>query len=608
MTTYGKGRVRQTLSITILGVGLVLLSFGCSTGPQDPGLSLVDAQGNHAAAFLTIHPVYAVSDVDQCMPCHGSDLTGGIAKTSCLTAACHHDTLPTWANFSSHGAAAKRAPGNSGFRSCRICHAADFSGGGAGIACSSCHRVPAPHPAAPWRASTGPTHTDTDIANAPVCAECHFPGSPNNPSGHPATPAPAGTTPGCFNSTLCHGQSAAPHALGAAWRDPAVGGANFHGLTAKQNLAFCQTCHGTPGTVLFDGGSAPTACSACHPAADAHPTTWFDAPQTGFPPYTPSHRNSGSTTTACAICHKVNGPGTGPNPGAPSCFSASFTNADSVFASCHSGGPGAANHAVPYLDPDHLGVDQAGFDSNCSNCHAVSGSSPVSSAPACQVCHTAGSPLSPTGSFGDCSSCHGYPPDGGLTAYPNVAGAHVVHLGLDGTGTPVDCDTCHNLLGFVTQAHYDRANGRPGAGGRVPPGDLAFNSTYNAQSGASSFDNTALTCTNVSCHGGQTTPNWQTGTINVNTQCTACHAFGTTQYNGFSSGQHNRHVNNLGYSCTVCHNTTTLAPNHFTDLATHAMEGPASATIGGGSTNIPSGSYNPSTRSCNPSCHGSETW
>jgi len=46
--------------------------------------------------------------------------------------------------------------------------------------------------------------------------------------------------------------------------------------------------------------------------------------------------------------------------------------------------------------------------------------------------------------------------------------------------------------------------------------------------------------------------------------------------------------------------------NHFTNLGTPALEGPASATIGGAGTAIQS--WDPVTRSCNPTCHGSETW
>jgi hypothetical protein len=266
------------------------------------------------------------------------------------------------------------------------------------------------------------------------------------------------------------------------------------------------------------------------------------------------------------------------------------------------------SHLVPFLDPDHLGVDQAEFDVDCSFCHAVSGSSPVSLAPSCQVCHTAGSPLSPTGSFGICDSCHGYPPDGPAGTYPNVAGAHLVHLDLDllGAGSPVDCDTCHFRLGFVTQAHYDRANGRPGAGGRVPPGDLAFDNVYNAQTGVSSFDSTTLTCSQVSCHGGQTTPNFQTGTINVNTNagCLQCHAFGTGQFNSFRSGEHDKHVNEERIGCRECHNMdlgTSGARNHFAFLATQVMEGPASDTFQNSTGNV---AYNTTAKTCTGSCHG----
>lgn len=604
MTTYGKIRLARALFSASFLAGLALFAVACSTGAQNSGLALVDTQGNHPSSFLSTHPAVAVSDVEQCKTCHGDDLAGGIAKVSCFTAACHHGTIPTWADSSVHGASAKQAPGSSGFAACRICHGTDFSTrlGTPPQNCFDCHGVNAPHPAAPWRASTGVTHTGTDPANAPVCAACHFPGSPNNPAGHPATPASAGTPPGCFNNTLCHGPAAAPHILGADWRDPAVGGANFHGLTAKQDLAFCQTCHGTPGTIRFDGGSAPTACSACHTAAGAHPTTWFEAPQTGFPPYTTSHRNAGGITTVCAICHKVDGPGAGPNPAAPSCFSGSFTNADGVVASCHAGGPGAAPHSIPFLN--HTSVTAATFNdpfpAGCASCHAVTGTSPVSSAPLCTSCHTGGSPLT----LSNCTSCHAEPPDGptATAPYPNKTGAHITHLGLDSAGTPVSCGTCHAGLGSGAQAHYDRAKTQ------VPPGDTAFAAAYDAKSGAPSFDNVALTCSNVSCHGGQATPDWRTGTLDVSTQCTSCHTFGTSQYNSYNSGRHNLHVNAKGFSCTVCHNTASLAAGHLSALSTTAMEGPASATIGGGSTFIPAGNYNPSTGSCNPSCHGTKDW
>jgi predicted CxxxxCH...CXXCH cytochrome family protein len=587
MHMMANGRIRPLWPL-LLSILLALLVSGCSDSNENSGLSLVDEQGNHPANFISIHPGFAVADINQCMPCHGDDLTGGISNQSCFLSACHHDPEPNWVVFPSgppqgHGTSAKQAPGSSGFVSCQICHADDFSGGGAGVSCFLCHTPPHPNS---WRSFNVYKHTDTDTGNAPVCAECHADGA-NSPIPPPSPPAPAGTSPGCFNSTLCHGADTTPHVLGSTWTVP---NPSFHGLTAKQDLSFCQTCHGTPGTILFDGGVAPTACSACHPAADAHPTTWFEAPQTGFPPYTPSHRNAGSITTACAICHVVDGPGTGPNPAAPSCFSASFTNADNVAASCHASGPGQAPHAVPFLN--HTGVTDATFN------HAVTGTSPVAAAPLCTTCHTGGSPLT----LMNCTSCHAEPPDGptATAPYPNKSGAHGKHLGLDSVGTPVSCDTCHTGLGSGNQAHYDRAKAQ------LPPGDVAFEATYDAQSGPPSFDNAALTCTNVSCHGGQETPDWQAGTLDVNTQCTSCHAFGTTQFNSYNSGEHDRHVNTLGFFCTVCHNTTTLAVNHHTALSTPALEGPASATVGGGTTSV--SSYIAPT--CISVCHPSpgETW
>ena len=194
-------------------------------------------------------------------------------------------------------------------------------------------------------------------------------------------------------------------------------------------------------------------------------------------------------------------------------------------------------------------------------------------------------PTTPPGpDYSDCTACHGQPPNG--SAYPNGAGAHAEHKALTSVGT--NCNTCH------TGAAHN---------GWI---DLGFLSAYNAKSGsaAENLDGTA-TCVNVSCHGGKTTPDWATGSINVNSDCTACHAIGSGQYNSYNSGQHSR-SNHARQACTVCHNTTTLATNHFTRLDTPAMEGPASATVGGGSTRV--NSYDASTRTCTNSCHGSERW
>lgn len=540
----------------------------------------------------------------RCGECHGADLSGGTSQVSCLDnpAGCHHGPVSGWVATApavqNHGAFAKQPTGSSGFVSCQICHGAVFAGGDSAVSCYTCHGVDAPHPEAPWQGSTY-THVDTDPGSAPVCEQCHFPGSPNNPADHPATPAAAGTAPGCFNNTLCHGVGAPPHALGAAWRDP---NPEFHGLSAKQDLTYCQGCHGTPGTTRFDGGSAETSCqdATCHASAKAHPVPWSQAPRP-FPAYAASHRDSGNRDAACVICHLTDGPGAGADPAAPSCYSASFNG-----VSCHAGGPGGADHAVPFLASEHTSADATRFDAECSACHAVTGFSPSSVAPLCTVCHQSASALP----FTNCTSCHGRPPSG--TAYPDVAGAHAAHDALPNVaGT---CDACHDGLGFGTAAHYDRANARPGKNAlRVPPGDAAFPAAYNAKSRAASFDNKALKCANVICHGGQTTPSWQTeeaNAIDVPNACLSCHASGTAQYNSYFSGQHDEHIDEFGLSaatCKRCHDVTTVnVAGHFDDLATQAFEQPAAATI------LSSVGY--VERSCSPGSltgchdHGNEKW
>ena len=612
MRKIGTGRTLQLLSALIF----MAAALGCSSGSNTSGTALVDTSGNHSVSFMAAHPGIAVSSADQCKSCHGDDLKGGIAKTSCFTAACHHGTIPGFALPASHGATAKKAPGNSGFAACQICHGTSFAGGGSGVSCmnnAACHGsgVNAPHPAKPWHSSTGQNHATVDPGNAKVCSGCHFSGSSANPPNHPSAPAPAGTAPGCFNNTLCHGADTAPHAVGAAWADPTSSA--FHGLEAKKNLANCQACHGTSGTTLFDGGAAATKCSTCHTTAKAHPTTWYQAPVTTFPGYVPSHRDSLNQASTCNICHDYTLGRTAPDNTAPSCYSASRANSEHASVGCHANGPGQASHSIPFLNTSHTAVAQAGFDSTCSGCHAVTGTSPLSQAPLCTVCHTAGSPLS----AGNCTSCHGDPPSG--TSFPNAAGRHAKHNALNGiTGV---CTPCHTGLDSGSQSHYDHANARPGKNAlRVSPGDAAFPSTYNAKSGTASFNATAFTCSNMSCHGGQTAPSWQTGTIDAGADagCRQCHALGTAlgapENNSPYSGLHSLHLGaSVNALCTECHdmaNGTTGATNHFRFLNTSQMEGPASQTVAplGVAANYTAQGQTCGTFTCHNTLHSSFSW
>jgi predicted CxxxxCH...CXXCH cytochrome family protein len=605
----------STLSLILLVAFAGITGCGADKSPgggsSPPDWVVVPSGGQHAKSAMRDY--IANGGIIPCTECHGADLSGGNSKVSCFgnPSGCHHGPVAGFVASppatQNHGISAKQAPGNSGFASCQICHGRYFSGGGSQVSCFPCHGANAPHPAKPWLGSTY-THITTNTENAPVCAQCHFPGSPNNPANHPATPAAAGTPPGCFNSTLCHGATAVPHAVGTAWRDP---NPQFHGLTAKQDISFCQGCHGTPGTTLFNGGIAPTSCqtSNCHTRAKAHSIPWYQAPQPS-PAYVASHRDSGNRSVACAICHKVDGPGTGPDPNAPSCFSVS-----SGGITCHSSGPGGVNHSVPFSGATHTSADPTSFNADCSVCHAITGVSPNSVAPLCTVCHRSATALP----FTNCTSCHARPPSG--TAYPNVAGSHARHDALANvTGV---CASCHNALGSGTAGHYDRANARPGKDAlRVPPGEAAFLTVYNAKAGPAAFDNAALTCANVSCHGGVTALNWQTGSIDGNTDagCRKCHKIGTAagnpENNSPFSGLHAAHLSTTvggAILCTECHNMangTVGALNHYKFLNTPQMEGPAGDTVvpNGSAANYVAANQTCGTFTCHTIVHVNFSW
>ncbi len=178
---------------------------------------------------------------------------------------------------------------------------------------------------------------------------------------------------------------------------------------------------------------------------------------------------------------------------------------------------------------------------------------------------------------GACDSCHGQPPSG--SSFPNTAGAHGTHRALIDVGTT--CDNCH-----TGATHNDWV-------------DLGFPTKWNAQSGAAT-DNLDGTCSSIICHGGQKTPDWTTGSIDVDSQCRSCHEYNTAQYNSFSSGQHNRHAERRNIACIECHDVAKLRNGHFSNLSTTAFEQDPADTI--------NNSLNFTGRSCNPSCHGSENW
>jgi hypothetical protein len=222
-----------------------------------------------------------------------------------------HDD-PNWVTtppaMEDHGNLAKSPPGvTSGFTYCQQCHAVDFTGNGAGVSCvNNCHGTAAPH-APKWLPDNGGTyfHMTTDVANAPVCGQCHtnqqnLPASDVPSDFPPFVPAPAGTPPGCFNNTLCHG-NLGPHTLPAWLTGPAP---NSHwsqasGKTLAEIEASCGFvgCHGP----ALQGSGGPS-CYSCHlgnpsnTSGIMHPDNWAD-PRSSHPDYL---ETKGDKATSCS--------------------------------------------------------------------------------------------------------------------------------------------------------------------------------------------------------------------------------------------------------------------------------------------------------------------
>lgn len=202
---------------TCLAAATALVFWGCASGvPQAPQLN--PATGQHPAAWEQTHFAEYLKNPDSCKPCHGSTTdkaqAGGTSKVSCF--GCHHPKGPHhtagWADASQHGRlGAQMAPNGetgfagTGFATCTKCHGTDYAASiGIAPSCKTCHTT-APHAAKPWHDASSPlkpNHDKTDKGNAAECAKCHTGGA--NSSITPKPPAPAGTSPSCYNGTLCH--------------------------------------------------------------------------------------------------------------------------------------------------------------------------------------------------------------------------------------------------------------------------------------------------------------------------------------------------------------------------------------------------------------------
>jgi hypothetical protein len=198
---------------------LALLAWGCA-GKAGPAAPFDTVSGQHPTNWLQVHYAEYIKNPDQCRSCHGSTSdpaqAGGIAKVSCFNCHTAVNHPANWADHMQHGRNGAElapvvttdpaVPVMAGLAHCTKCHGDDYLGGVTGISCKACH-TKAPHPDKPWLSTSAAlsSHTMTAYQNAPACYKCHANGA--NFTGTLVNPAPPSTAPGCFNSTMCHGNT-----------------------------------------------------------------------------------------------------------------------------------------------------------------------------------------------------------------------------------------------------------------------------------------------------------------------------------------------------------------------------------------------------------------
>lgn len=316
-----------------------------------------------------------------------------------------------------------------------------------------------------------------------------------------------------------------------------------HRAAYQQNRDQCRECHGTE----LRGGITKVDCfnqaglGQCHvdghgPRAVIHPI-----PFKGTSNLNKAHgAMAKKDLTICQDCHGETG-GAGSNP-----------RFNLVYASLQVGCESSGCHAIKMAHPKPWnGHSSSGNQSNaCALCHGPNfeGSAAIN-APSCKSCHIVLAPgLVPVA--GQCASCHGNPPNGTLT--PNRAGSHAAHLALPEMSG--NCAACHTGGGSGAADHATHAT--------TPT--MAFDADFGS---TTSFDKATVTCSNISCHGGQKSPVWGTSMDVID--CTGCHQ-PSAAYPGYHTGQHTLHLA-TGVLCTDCHDMTNQSA-HFGNVITDIFE------------------------------------
>ena len=354
-----------------------------------------------------------------------------------------------------------------------------------------------------------------------------------------------------------------------------------HRVAYRQKPDSCRECHGPDllGGVTKIGCSTNSCHSGNHPPRDIiHPI-----PFKGTTDLNKAHgAMAKKDLTICQACHGKAG-GAGSNPR----FNLVF---GSLSAGCESSGCHNLNMAHP--KPWQTHASSGNQPNSCALCHGANfEGSAASGAPSCKSCHSllTGIQLPVVKA---CDSCHG---NSTISNIPSFNGSHAKHLALPELKN--NCAACHSGGGSDSNVHLTYNSNRT-----VVVGILAAFTAKNG--GAPSINASTKMCSNVICHGGQTTPAWG----GVVAGCLSCHSSNVGQYNSFLSGKHLYHVNTQQLACTDCHDMTKLAaPTHFSNLSSSTMNQSSASTLR---------SYvNYTKPSCSPAvgnqvgvCHGTRVW
>ncbi len=390
--------------------------------------------------------------------------------------------------------------------------------------------------------------------------------------------------------------------------------ASGHRVQYRANPAGCMECHGADlkgGSVskvdCFNQGGLTTCHSNGHaPRLPNHAIPFTERSLHGVAAL--------RDIQACQLCHGTTG-GAGSNPRFNVVIGALTVGCEA--AGCHlTGQPSGAatNLAHPKPWNDHK---TAGNQSNaCPLCHGtyLTGGTQASGtkAPSCGSCHLSLQEGTVPRS-GSCSSCHSTPPGNTVSeaVSPNRAGSHLVHMSLpELTNTVAACQYCHRGGGSGTALHQSYHVATLGNYTTHPLIGFPPAFSEGGSGGTCNRTGSTVTCSNIKCHGGQTTPPW--GSAN-GIDCSDCHTLGSgagvPTHTSYYSGKHYYHlVSPQKYGCRDCHTIDiAVSGRHFSNLSSARFNQlPADtlkATIG----------FNPTTKSCTApisGCHGgtSKIW